>query len=58
MRLTIWNGNSIGLYVNDKLLEELSISPRSCLNTIQGIGLAGVGRQAYYINKLSFWHLR
>lgn len=52
------NGNTIALYVNDQLLEELPISPRSCLNTIQGIGLAGVGRQAYFINKISFWHLR
>lgn len=52
------NGNTISLYVNDKLLEELSISARSCLNTIQGIGLAGVGRQAYFVNKINFWYLQ
>ncbi|MFT3676924.1 MAG: hypothetical protein QM781_13605 [Chitinophagaceae bacterium] len=52
------NGNTIGLYVNDKLLEELPIPFRSCLNTIQGIGLAGVGRQAYFVNRISFWHLQ
>ncbi len=52
------NGNTIGLYVNDKLLEELPISARSCLNTIQGIGLAGVGRQAYFVNRISFSYLK
>lgn len=52
------NGNTISLYVNDKLLEELSISARSCLNTIQGIGLAGVGRQAYFVGNINFWYLK
>lgn len=52
------HGDKIALSVNDKLLEELTITYRSCLNTIQGIGLAGVGRQAYFVGNINFWYLK
>ncbi|MEO5946319.1 MAG: hypothetical protein ABIP79_05845 [Chitinophagaceae bacterium] len=48
-------GNTFLLYINDILVEKVVLNdPASSLNKLHGIGIAGKGHQAYYIDKIKF----
>ena len=56
-RLTIIReGNKVFLLINNRLAETITVTAKSALNKLNGVGVTGSGLQGY-IDQVSFWIL-